>query len=58
MIIVRKSRPVTGAGANQVSVRRPDPKVWRQALELAGGDHRRLEVRQDGTVVVRNEKLR
>jgi hypothetical protein len=41
-----------------VSVRRPDPRVWRQALELAGGDHRRLDVQQDGTVVVRNKEWR
>ncbi len=39
-----------------VSVRRPDPQAWRQALRLAGGDHRRLEVLADGTVVVHNQQ--
>jgi beta-phosphoglucomutase-like phosphatase (HAD superfamily) len=58
MISVRKSRPTTHADANRVSVRRPDPEVWRQALELAGGDHHRLDVQQDGAVVVRNQKSR
>ncbi len=37
-----------------VTVRRPDPQAWDQALRLAGGDHRRLEVLADGTVVVHN----
>lgn len=46
----------TKAGA--VTVRRPDPEVWRQALSLADGDARRIEIRQDGTVVVRNQKVR
>jgi hypothetical protein len=41
-----------------VTVRRPDPEVWRQALELADGDPRRVEVRDDGSVVVHNERIR
>ena len=58
MINVRKKRPASHASANQVSVRRPDPRVWLHALELAGGDHRRLDVQQDGTIVVRNQNSR
>ncbi len=41
-----------------VAVRRPDPRVWSHALQLAAGDHRRLEVLIDGTVVVRNQQTR
>ncbi len=41
-----------------VTVRRPDPRVWSHALQLAGGDHRRLEVLSDGTVVVHNRQAR
>ncbi len=41
-----------------VTVRRPDPQAWRHALRLAGGDHRRLEVLVDGTVLVRNRQAR
>jgi hypothetical protein len=32
----------------------PHPAVWRRALELAGGDHRRLTVQRDGSVIVSN----
>lgn len=32
----------------------PHPAVWRKALELAGGDHRRLTVQRDGSVIVSN----
>ena len=39
-----------------VTVRRPDPQAWQHALRLADGDHRRLEVRADGTVVVHNRQ--
>jgi hypothetical protein len=41
-----------------VTTRRPDPLVWRQALRVAGGDHRRLVVQADGTVVVLNHPVR
>jgi hypothetical protein len=44
--------------SSAVTVRRPDPEVWRQALELADGDPRRVEVRDDGSVVVHNERIR
>ncbi len=42
----------------EVVVRRPDPRAWRQALQLTGGDHRRLEVLADGSVTVHNKPLR
>ncbi len=41
-----------------LSVRRPDPRVWTHALQLAAGNHRRLEVLTDGTVVVHNRRMR
>ncbi len=41
-----------------VTVRRPDPQVWGHALQLAAGDHRRLEVLIDGTVLVHNRQAR
>ena len=44
--------------APDLAVRRPDPRVWREALHLADGDHRRLDVDPDGAVVVRNHKVR
>ncbi len=39
-------------------VRRPDPQVWSPALQLAAGDHRRLEVLVGGAVVVHNRQTR
>ncbi len=39
-------------------MRRPDPRAWRHALQLTGGDHRRLEVLADGSVTVHNKPLR
>jgi hypothetical protein len=53
-----KTRAADRSAAAQVSVRRPDPQAWRHALRLAHGDHRRLEVQSDGTVVVRNHNVR
>lgn len=44
--------------SKSVIVRRPDARVWRQALRLAGGDARRLEVLADNSVVVRNSRVR
>jgi hypothetical protein len=41
-----------------VTVRRPDSAVWQHSLRLADGDPRRLEVLEDGTVVVHNTRIR
>lgn len=41
-----------------LTVRCPDAEVWRRALDLAGGDARRLEVLADLSVVVRNARVR
>ncbi len=46
------------AAKNAISMRRPDAEVWRQALRAAGGDARRIEVLADGSVVVRNHRVR
>ncbi len=43
---------------NDVLLRRPDPAVWREALRAADGDARRIEVLADGSVVVRNHRVR
>ncbi len=45
-VIVRQAEPVVS-----VSV---DPRVMATALELAGGDARRLQIMPDGGVLVRN----
>lgn len=37
-----------------VSVTRPDPLAWQQALRVAGGDASRLHVEPDGSVIVAN----
>jgi len=43
----------TGAAA-VLTARPATPEVWAAALELAGGDRRRLEVEPGGSVLVRN----
>lgn len=48
----------TKAKSSPVQSRRPRADVWAAALRLAGGDPRRLDVMQDGSVVVRNYLLR
>lgn len=52
--VTRPRRPTTKPKNSPVSVIRPDPAVWRRALDLADGDARRLSVAADGTVLVRN----
>jgi hypothetical protein len=54
MAATRSARPRTSA----VVVRRPDAAIWREALSLAHGDHRRLEIQVDGSVVVHNQPVR
>lgn len=41
-----------------VQVRRPDPEVWKRALELADGDAHRIDVLDDGSVLVHNTRVR
>ncbi|NED95986.1 hypothetical protein G1H11_11765 [Phytoactinopolyspora alkaliphila] len=40
-----------------VAVFKVNPTVWAQALELADGDGRRIEIRGEFDVVVHNEPL-
>ncbi|NDL60771.1 hypothetical protein [Phytoactinopolyspora mesophila] len=40
-----------------VSVFQVNPTVWAQALDLADGDGRRIEIRGEFDVVVHNEPL-
>ncbi|WP_166352296.1 hypothetical protein [Phytoactinopolyspora limicola] len=42
---------------HDISVFQVNPSVWAQALELADGDGRRIEVRGEFDVVVHNEPL-
>jgi hypothetical protein len=42
----RKSKPV--------NVVKPHTLVWREALQLAGGDAKRIEIRSATEVVVKN----
>jgi hypothetical protein len=41
----------------EVAVFQVNPSVWAQALELAEGDGRRIEIRGEFDVVVHNEPL-
>ncbi|MGI8577625.1 MAG: hypothetical protein ACR2KG_06840 [Nocardioidaceae bacterium] len=44
--------------AAPVRVQRVDPLVWQQALALADGDARRIQVIDDRTVKVQNQRIR
>jgi hypothetical protein len=37
---------------------RPEPQVWQEALRLAAGDPRRIEVLTDGSAIVHNDRIR
>jgi hypothetical protein len=39
-------------------VRRPAAAIWRQTLKLAAGEHRRLELQPDGSVIVHKQPIR
>ncbi|MGL5829330.1 MAG: hypothetical protein ACRC0L_07150 [Angustibacter sp.] len=52
---MQAKKALSRTAPNEITIRRPDPDVWQAALKLAGGDHRRLEVQEDGTVLVRND---
>ncbi|MFD0856604.1 hypothetical protein ACFQ07_30510 [Actinomadura adrarensis] len=41
-----------------VTVRRPDPRVWKVARAVAGADTSRLEVLADGSVFIHNRPIR
>lgn len=47
----KRSHP---AGTRGTKVIKPDPRVWRKAKSLAGGNVKRLEVRDHETVIVHN----
>lgn len=51
----KRSHP---AGTRRVVVIKPDPRVWKQAVQIAGGNVKRLEVRDHETVVVHNNNIR
>jgi hypothetical protein len=46
------------AGTRRVVVIKPDQRVWKQAVQMAGGNVKRLEVRDHETVVVHNNNIR
>jgi len=48
--LTRKTPPVV--------IIKPATRVWTTALEIAGGDTRRLEPLPDGTVLIHNERVR
>ncbi len=58
MIAMQRLPAARSRRALEVVVRRPDPRAWRQAMQLAGGDQRRLEVLADGSVTVHNKPRR
>lgn len=45
------------ARRDDMTVLKVDPTVWAEALELADGDGRRIEIRGEFDVVVHNEPL-
>lgn len=45
------------AQRDDMTVLKVDPTVWAEALELADGDGRRIEIRGEFDVVVHNEPL-
>lgn len=53
----RPTGPRTAAG-DGLTTRRPSPEVWREALRLADGDARRIEVGPDGSVTITNHRIR
>ncbi|MDQ1629894.1 MAG: hypothetical protein QOI54_3638 [Actinomycetota bacterium] len=57
LVLVSKRRPEANR-TGPVLVRRPDAATWNQALKLAAGEHRRLELQPDGSVIVHNQPIR
>lgn len=53
---VKRKKPmrVTVRSSSPVLVVKADPRVMKTALELAGGDARRLQILPDGAVLVLN----
>jgi hypothetical protein len=47
--------PVHRRRTAPATVRRPHPTVWARALQLAGGDPRRLQLLPDNSVLVVNQ---
>lgn len=45
----------TTVKSGPVQVRRVDPQAWAVAKALAGGDHRRLHMLRDDSIVVEND---
>jgi hypothetical protein len=41
--------------SSPVTITRPHPDVWREALRLANGNTQRLVLTPDGTILVRNQ---
>lgn len=61
----RRLRASTSAADSRapgrVARRRPEPEAWRHAVRLVeeqDGDRRRLDVLDDGAVVIRNRPVR
>lgn len=50
----RRGRAPSKTVGGAVTTVKPDPMVWAKALELAGGDVRRLRIESPGVVVVLN----
>lgn len=54
----RKPATPSPVETTSLTTRRPPPDVWREALRLADGDARRIEVADDGTVTITNHRVR
>jgi hypothetical protein len=48
----RARRPAISRRAGVVTSTRPDPAVWKAALDLAGGDARRLVVLSSTEILI------
>jgi hypothetical protein len=55
---VAPTSPTQTPRTGRVTSRRADPAVWAAAVLLAAGDHRRLDVQLDGSVIVHNQPVR
>ncbi|RSN66656.1 MULTISPECIES: hypothetical protein [Actinomadura] len=51
-------RRSAAARSGPVTVRKPDPRVWKAAQEAVDGDTSRLEVMADGSVFIYNQPIR
>ena len=55
---LNKPRRRLRTAASKVVSRKADPRNWKHALRLTGGDTSRLDPQPDGSVIIRNHAVR